>query len=68
VDDRTRASLLWGAVAALAFLVLAQGYNLLGAGGITAVVLFGVAVAVAVVATLATYVAEGALRRESERD
>ncbi|PSQ02065.1 hypothetical protein BRC94_02315 [Halobacteriales archaeon QS_5_70_17] len=57
----TKASLLWGAIGALAFLALAQGYNLLGPGGITAGAMVGVAAAVGAVAAAATYLVEGVL-------
>lgn len=52
---RTRRSILWGLVAALAFLVLAQGYNLFATERITPLVMFGVAVVVGCVATVLTH-------------
>ncbi|MFC6837021.1 hypothetical protein [Halomarina ordinaria] len=58
---RTRASLLWGIIGALSFLVLAQGYRLFGGDPIDASVLVGVAVVVGVAASVATYVADGFL-------
>lgn len=61
MTPRTKASLLWGAVGALAFLALAQGYNLLGPGGITAGAMVVVATVVGAVAAAATYLAEEVL-------
>ena len=55
MDARTKSSLLWGVVGALAFLVLLQGYELLAARRVTLTAKVGVAVAVAVGATLLTY-------------
>ncbi len=52
---RTRRSILWGLVAAFAFLVLAQGYNLFATERITPLVMFGVAVVVGCVATALTH-------------
>lgn len=63
---RTKSSLLWGAIAALVFLVLAQGYELLAAPGISLLVKLGIAIGVGAVASGATYVFEGWLIR-SER-
>ncbi len=51
MDSRTRASLLWGAVGALSFLVLAQGYRLVGDLDMGLPVLLIVAVGVFVVTT-----------------
>ena len=63
---RTKASLLWGAVGALSFLVLVQGYELLAAPGISLLVKLAIAAVVGVVASGASYVFEGWLMR-SER-
>lgn len=63
---RARSSLLWGAVSALVFLVLAQGYELLFAPGIGLFVKFAIAVVVFVVAAGANYVVGEWLTR-SER-
>ncbi|WP_227132509.1 hypothetical protein [Halorubellus salinus] len=62
MDARTKSALLWGAVAALTFLVLHQGYVLLGNTGIGLLPAVGVAVVVGVVATGASYVGERRLR------
>lgn len=66
MHPRTKSSLLWGVVAALAFLVLAQAYELLAAPGIGLRAKLAVAVVVAGVAAVASYVAEEWLTR-SER-
>ncbi|PSP86029.1 hypothetical protein BRC96_00370 [Halobacteriales archaeon QS_6_64_34] len=57
MDPRTKSSLLWGVVGALAFLVLLQGYELLAGQRVTLGAKAGVAVVVAVAGTLLTYVA-----------
>jgi len=54
MDDRTRASLLWGLVGALAFLVLVQGYDLVRAAPLDLPGRFGVAVLVGAVAAALT--------------
>ena len=64
--QRTKSGLLWGAVGALAFLVLAQGYELLAAPGISLLVKLAIAAVVWVVAGVASYLLEGWLAR-SER-
>lgn len=56
---------LWGVVAALAFLVLAQGYNLLATSRITSPVMVGVAVVVGCVASVLAYATETALFSKS---
>ena len=66
MNSRTKASLLWGVIGALSFLVLAQGYELLAAPGISLLSKLAVAVVVAAVASGASYVFEGWLGR-SER-
>ncbi|MDT3433823.1 hypothetical protein [Haloarcula sp. 1CSR25-25] len=55
MDPRTKASLLWGAVGGLAFLVLVQGYELLAGTPVSISAKVGVAVAVAVGAMLVSY-------------
>ncbi|QLH84899.1 hypothetical protein HZS54_04060 [Halosimplex pelagicum] len=57
----TKASLLWGAVGGLAFLVLAQGYELLGDLGVGIGPKVAVALVVAAVTALATHLARGRL-------
>ena len=61
--SRRRASLLWGLVGALAFLVLTQGYRLVASPGLDPVVQVGVAVLVGVLAALLSYGFEGWLAR-----
>ena len=59
MTPRTRSSLLWGAVGALAFLVLVQGYRLVvGSLGLDVGSALGVAVAVGVVVGAASYATE----------
>ncbi|AAV47310.1 unknown [Haloarcula marismortui ATCC 43049] len=55
MDPRTKASLLWGVVGGLAFLVLIQGYELLAGVPVSIPAKAGVAVAVGVGATLTSY-------------
>jgi len=57
LSPEAKASLLWGVVGGLAFLVLVQGYELVGDEPVSLGVKFGVAVAVAIGAALLTYVA-----------
>ena len=66
MHPRTKASLLWGAIGALAFLVLAQGYELVAAPGISLLVKIAIAVVVWIAASGASYLFEGWLAR-SER-
>jgi polyferredoxin len=66
VRPRAKASLLWGAVGALVFLVLAQGYELLFAPGISLLVKLAIAAVVWLVAGAVSYLFEGWLAR-SER-
>jgi hypothetical protein len=54
----TKASLLWGVIAALAFLVLAQGYNLFGSEQISLSVMVVVAVLVGFVASMLSWVVQ----------
>ncbi|WP_323675241.1 hypothetical protein [Halorubellus sp. PRR65] len=53
-----KSAALWGVVGALAFLVLHQGYVLLGNDGVGILPAVGIAVVVGVVATATTYVGE----------
>lgn len=53
-----KSAALWGLVGALAFIVLHQGYVLLGNDGIGILPAVGVAVVVGAVATATTYVGE----------
>jgi len=46
MDARTKATLLWGVIGALAFLVLAQGYLLVSGERVPYAALLGVAVVV----------------------
>jgi hypothetical protein len=61
MDQRTKSSLLWGVVGALAFLVLLQGYELLAAQRVSVGAKAGVAVAVLAGATVLSYVTHGRL-------
>jgi len=61
MDLRTKSSLLWGVVAALAFLVLLQGYELLADLRVTLGAKAGVTVVVLVGGTALTYAAHGRL-------
>jgi ABC-type bacteriocin/lantibiotic exporter with double-glycine peptidase domain len=58
VRARIKASLLWGVIAALAFLVLVQGYNLLASERISIGVMIGVAILVGVVASVLSQIVE----------
>lgn len=62
MDAVAKSAALWGLVGALAFLVLHQGYVLLGNEGVGLLPAVGVAAAVGVVATGASYVGERRLR------
>jgi len=64
MDPRVKSSVLWGAVGALAFLVLAQGYTLLTSRGPGPLSTLGVALVVGVVVTALAYAAEGRLARK----
>lgn len=61
MDPRLKASLLWGLVGALSFLVLVQGYELIGELGLSFLVKLVVATGVFGGATAASYAAEGRL-------
>lgn len=58
LTGRTRAAILWGATGALSFLVLAQAYVLLSPANVTLTRVLIVGLAVFLIATLASYVAE----------
>jgi hypothetical protein len=58
MGPRTRASLLWGAVAGLAFLVLVQGYDLVVGLSVSILARLGVAVAVGAAGAVVSYAAE----------
>ncbi|ELZ28837.1 hypothetical protein C475_04346 [Halosimplex carlsbadense 2-9-1] len=62
----TKSSLLWGLVGGLAFLVLAQGYELLGNLGVGFGAKVAVALVVAVGAAVATHLTRGRLPTENE--
>jgi hypothetical protein len=57
VDARTKATLLWGVIGALAFLVLAQGYLLVAGERVPYVALLGVAVVVFAASTITAHLA-----------
>jgi ABC-type transporter Mla subunit MlaD len=61
VRPRVRASLLWGVVGVLAFLVLVQGYELWTGYRYSLGVKFGVALGVGAGATVTSYLAAGRL-------
>jgi hypothetical protein len=61
-----KASLLWGVVGALCFLVLIQGYELFTDQRISFLVKFGVALLVGVVAGGSTYAVQGRIPAENE--
>jgi hypothetical protein len=58
MNPRVKASVLWGAIGALSFLVLVQGYELLSDVRLSFTLKFAVAGVVAVLATGSTYLAE----------
>ncbi|NHN46765.1 hypothetical protein G9464_04030 [Halostella sp. JP-L12] len=64
---RVKASVLWGVVGGLAFLVLYQGYLLAGGDGVSGAAVVGVAVAVTAGATVLSYLGEGWLARRNKR-
>jgi len=55
MESQRRSTVLWGLIAALAFLVLLQGYELLADRRTALLVKFGVAAAVGVVAAVTTW-------------
>jgi len=64
IDDDVRASLLWGAVGGLSFLVLIQGYRLTTGERVTPGAIVGVTLVVTAVAAVLSHAA----RRRNERD
>jgi hypothetical protein len=67
VEPRTKASLLWGVVGALTFLVGIQGFRLVTGEGATLPVAVGVALLVGVTAAATTYVLDGRLPGPKEQ-
>ncbi|WP_122088959.1 hypothetical protein [Halalkalicoccus subterraneus] len=67
MDPRLKASLLWGAIGALSFLVLIQGYELLSADRLSGSLKFVVAAIVALVASGSAYAVEPVLFDENGR-
>ena len=65
MDAVAKSAVLWGLVGALAFLVLHQGYVLLGNTGVGLLPAVGVAVVVGIVATTIAYVGETRLSRNT---
>ncbi|MFC6731429.1 MULTISPECIES: hypothetical protein [unclassified Haladaptatus] len=61
MNPRTKASLLWGVIGALSFLVLLQAYELVAGQPVDLLVKFAVALVVGVGATVVTYLAEPTL-------
>ena len=61
VDARTKSTVLWGVVGALAFLVLAQGYLLIAGQRVAYTPLLGVAAVVFAAAAATSPVAAGRL-------
>ncbi len=64
--SRRRSALAWGGVGGLSFLVAHQGYVLLGNAGVSLPAALGVATVVFAVASVLSYLAEGALARRNE--
>ncbi|CQH61170.1 uncharacterized protein HHUB_3388 [Halobacterium hubeiense] len=62
MDRSTLDTLAWGAVGALAFLVLAQGYRLFAEDGVGFLPLLGVAVVVFAASSLVAHLAATRLR------
>jgi len=62
MDARTKGTLLWAVVGALAFLVLAQGYLLVSGDRVPYTALFGVAAVVFVAASATAHVAPSRVR------
>ena len=67
MNPRLKASLLWGAIGTLSFLVLVQGYELFSTDRLTFGLKFAVAGLVAAVAAGSTYLAEPLLAGENGR-
>ncbi len=61
MEPRLKASLLWGAVAALSFLVLTGGYQLVTGSSVGVELRIGVAGVVALCAVGVTYLLDGYL-------
>lgn len=64
---RLKASLLWGMIGALSFLVLAQAYTLFNGQSVPFLAKLGVAALVGIGATGTTYVADGVLSERNRR-
>jgi hypothetical protein len=62
MDPRHKASVLWGVVGGLAFLVLVQGYELVAGAGVTVLAKAGVGLAVAAIVTVAAHALRPRLR------
>ena len=65
--ERVKASVLWGVIGALTFLVLYQGYLLVGGDGVPGAAVVGVALAVATGTMVLAYLGEGWLARRNKR-
>jgi hypothetical protein len=61
MEPYRKASVLWGVVGGLAFLVLVQGYELLAGAAVTVLAKAAVALAVAATVTAAAYVVQPSL-------
>ena len=62
MDARTKATLLWGVIGALGFLVLAQGYLLVSGQRVPYAALLGVAVVVFAASAVTAHVAADRVR------
>lgn len=67
MEPRAKASLLWGAIGALTFLVGIQAFRLLTGEGATLLVAVGVALIVGITAAATTYVMEGRVTGSKEQ-
>jgi len=67
MDPRYRSDLLWGAIGALSFLVLIQGYHLASGAFVGVGLMAGVAAAVFAVSAAATHVLRPRVARWNER-
>lgn len=67
MDPRLKASLLWGAVGTLSFLVLLQGYHVVAGEFAGFAVLFGVGGVVFLASTVATYLLRGVFADRADR-
>lgn len=63
MDPELKASVLWGIIGGLSFLVLVQGYELVASAGVGVSAKVGVALVVAVVAGVATHLARPGFER-----